>query len=458
MELRGKKAAILGMAQTGIETARVLRERSVEVVLYDAKNPSALGDSPSIAEEIGAKTVYGYNGSDSFGDVDFVIVSPGVPFEMPALLEAETRGIPVMAEIELAYRISPAPIIAITGTNGKSTTTVMAGKMMAAGGKHTLIGGNIAAEGYKMALITAAHLARPDSVIVAEVSSFQLERIIDFRPKVAALLNISVDHLDRHPDFQAYANIKGRIFSNQQVGDWAIVNADNEPSLAQAPINGPRVLKFSTKIEPEDGAFIRDGMVITRIDGKEKEILPASEIPLPGTINQENVLAACCVAEAMGVESESMARAVRETVPLPHRMNTVANIDGVKYIDNSMCTNVEAAIGSIESLKEPLIVIAGGKFKGGDIEKLASCFVNRAKHLVLIGASATDFEEAVRSKGYEKLTVCGSLESAVYKAKEEAKSGDVVLLAPACASFDMFKDFIDRGKQFQAIVAKLNKD
>ena len=330
----------------------------------------------------------------------------------------------------------------------------MIGKMLEADGRDTLIAGNVVAGDIRMALVTAAHKAKANSVIVAEISSFQLERTQRFRPRIAALLNVTDDHLDRHTNFEEYAALKTRIFANQGDGDWAIVNADDPVSSRLTP-RGPRVLRFSRVSEPEEGAFLRGDQMIVRIGGQETDVLSVEDIPLRGTHNQENALAACCAAAAFGAKPESIARAVREFKPIEHRMEPVAVIGGVEYLNNSMCTNVMAAVRSIEAIEEPVVVIAGGVHKGGDLRPLAKTIAAKAKHLVLIGNSAEELRDAMAVEGYDRITMSDSLRDAVLTAKAAASPGDVVMLAPVCASFDMFVDFEDRGRQFKEIVEEL---
>ncbi|MGC8863920.1 MAG: UDP-N-acetylmuramoyl-L-alanine--D-glutamate ligase, partial [Armatimonadota bacterium] len=357
-EYRGKRIAVIGMARTGLAVAEAMAGLGARVVLYDRKQASELGPAIEAAQRFGAEVRVGTDEVDLAG-VDILVPSPGVPETLPVLGEAVSRGVEVISEIELAYRLSRAPIIAITGTNGKTTTTVLTGRILTADGKDVFIAGNVAGAGIDMPLVTAAVRAGSDSVIVAEVSSFQLAWISSFRPRVAAMLNVSLDHMDRHNDIREYAATKARIFENQAASDWAVINAENSITAALARSLHSRVLCFARLSEVEEGAFVRGDDLIFRSRGGESRVCNRSDIRIPGEHNVENVLAAVCAALAFGASPESVLPAVREFDGVEHRLETVAVIDGVRYVNNSMCTNVEAAVRSIEAIEEPQIVIAG---------------------------------------------------------------------------------------------------
>jgi UDP-N-acetylmuramoylalanine--D-glutamate ligase len=447
----GKTIVVIGMARTGLAVASAMRKLGANVVLYDHKPESELAAAISQAHELGVETRLG-SIDVSLDGADMLVPSPGVPAHIPVFAEARRRGIPIISEIELAYRIAQAPIIGITGTNGKTTTTVLTGRMFQADARETAIAGNVVAGDIRKPLITAALETSADGFIVAEISTFQLEWISDFRPRVAALLNVTADHLDRHSGVEEYANLKARIFANQTPNDFAIINSDNPftASLAQS-LNG-RVMRFSRIIEPDEGGFIRGDELVIRHNGDEFVICRRSDILLRGEHNVENILAAACAAIALGVETESVLNAIRGFHPIEHRLEPVAVIDGVEYINNSMCTNIDAAVRSIEAIREPQIVIAGGKEKGLDFAPLAASFVRKVKHVVLIGADADLIHEAARSVGYDHISRAGSMNEAVDIARSIAVPGDVVVLTPACASFDMFSSFEERGQAFKQIV------
>lgn len=455
-EYQGRSIAVIGMARTGMAVAEVMKDLGARVVLYDRKPADEVADAIAEAERLGIEARPGTDTVD-FSQVDLLVPSPGVPANAPVFAEAARCGVEVISEIELAYRLSKAPIIAITGTNGKTTTTVLTGKMMMADGRDTYIAGNVVAGDIRLPLIQAAHSARADSVIIAEISTFQLEWIREFRPNVAMLLNVSADHLDRHASVEEYAQLKARIFENQQPDDFAVINAENPFTASLAPSLAGRVLKFAKMSEPEQGGFVRGDELVVRINGVETVICRKSDIGLRGEHNVENVLAAGCAAVALGAKPESIRDAVRNFAAVEHRLEPVAVIDGVQYINNSMCTNVDAAVRSVEAIDEPQIVISGGKDKGSDYAPLGRAFKKKAKHVVLIGADRALIRKAAEDAGFRAITEAESLPEAVYMARELASAGDVVVLTPGCASFDMFTSFEHRGQVFKETVRELER-
>ncbi|MDO8587971.1 MAG: UDP-N-acetylmuramoyl-L-alanine--D-glutamate ligase [Armatimonadota bacterium] len=450
-DYKGKRVAVIGMARTGMAVAAALRTLGAEVTLYDRKPAEELEDSLAEAARLGVAARPGID-APPLGGADLVIPSPGIPREAPVFVKAREMGIPVLSEIELAYRLSRAPIIAVTGTNGKTTTTVMIGKMLEADGRDTYIAGNVVAGDIRLPLVTAAVRATEKSVIVAEISTFQLEWIESFRPRIGALLNISRDHGDRHTNMDEYADLKASLFRNQRPDDYAIVNADHPLVMERTGGVKSRILPFSRLMEPREGAFVRGEELIVRLDGREVRICSKSEIPVPGEHNVENALAASLAAVAFGAEAGAVAEAIRAFTPIEHRLEPVEEIDGVLYINNSMCTNVDAVVRSIEAIDRPLVVIAGGKDKGSDWVPFAEVVKRSVKELILIGVSAPLIESAVRDAGYTRITNAASMDRAVEAARGLAEPGDAVLLAPGCASFDMFKGFEDRGRVFKSIV------
>ncbi|OFX14536.1 MAG: UDP-N-acetylmuramoylalanine--D-glutamate ligase [Armatimonadetes bacterium RBG_16_58_9] len=452
-----KSIAVIGMARTGLAVAEVVRDLGARVVLYDKKPGSELAEAMDLAARLGVEARAGTDEVD-FSDIDVLIPSPGVARTLPVFAEAQSRGVRIISEIELAYTLSRAPIIAITGTNGKTTTTVLTGRMLAADGRDVYIAGNVAASDIRLPLVTAAHKASEHSVIVAEISTFQLEWIRAFRPKIGVLLNVTSDHMDRHASVEEYAQLKTRIFENQTPDDLAVINAENPFTASLAPQLNARVLKFARKTPVDEGVFVAGDEVIVRLSGRETAVCARSDIPLRGEHNVENVLAASCAAMAFGAKPESVLEAIRAFRPVEHRLESVAVIDGVEYINNSMCTNVDAAVRSVEAINEPQVVIAGGKDKGSDYTALGEAFKRKAKHVVLIGADAHLIRAAAENAGFSAVTDAGSMEEAVEAARELAEPGDVVVLTPACASFDMFSSFEDRGRVFKQIVVSYKTD
>lgn len=454
MDYRDKNIAVIGMARTGLAVAEVMKDLGAQVTIWDRKSEAELGEAVQSARSLGVEFRLG---SDAIGlaGVDLVVTSPGVSISHPVFADAKSRGIEVIAEIELAYRLAKAPIIAITGTNGKTTTTVLTGKIFEADGRDTYIAGNVVAGDIRLPLIIAAHRAGPGSVIVAEISTFQLEWISTFKPKVAMLLNVSADHLDRHASIEEYAALKARIFENQASDDFAIINAENAFTSSLKGNLAGRVMEFARLRKVSEGGFVRGDELIIKINGLEQVMCNKSDIPLRGEHNIENLLAAGCAALAMGVKPESILKAVRTFQPVEHRLEPVAEIDGVKYINNSMCTNVDAAVRSVEAISEPQIVITGGKDKGADYTLYGGALKKHAKHVVLIGADKNLIRAATEKAGFTNITDAATLDEAVDIARSKAEPGDVIVLTPGCASFDMFTSFEHRGQVFKAKVKSM---
>jgi UDP-N-acetylmuramoylalanine--D-glutamate ligase len=358
----------------------------------------------------------------------------------------------VIGEIELAAQFLPGPIVAITGSNGKTTTTTLLGEIMTAAGFPALVGGNIGTPA-----ISLAERARPDTVIVLEISSFQLETIQTFRPKVAVVLNVTPDHLDRHRTFEIYTEAKARVFENQQASDFAVLNADDPTCVAMAGRTRAQVFWFSRQKEVQQGAWVRDSNIVFRDGSGQREIMQVSENPLKGGHNLENVLAAACAGTLMGCAPEKIREAVRDFKAVEHRLEFVATIRGVDYYNDSKATNVDATIKALESFPANIHLILGGKDKGSDYTVLNDLLRQRVKRVYTIGAAATKIESQIVSSknGGPEVVHAETLENAVRKGNAVAEPGDVVLLAPACASFDQFKSYEHRGKVFKEIVRAL---
>jgi UDP-N-acetylmuramoylalanine--D-glutamate ligase len=352
--------------------------------------------------------------------------------------------------MELAARFLRGPIVAITGSNGKTTTTTLTGEIMTTGGFSALVGGNIGTPA-----IALAERATPESVIVLEVSSFQLETIHSFRPKVAVILNVTPDHLDRHRTFEAYVDAKARILENQQSADLAVLNAADPTCVAMAARTKAQVFWFSRQKEVQQGAWVLDGNILFRDGAQQRQIMLVSEIPLKGAHNLENVLAAVCAGALMGCAAEKIRQAVREFKAVEHRLEYVATIRGVDYYNDSKATNVDAAIKALESFPANIHLILGGKDKGSDYTLLNDLLRQRVKRVYTIGAAAAKIESQI--KGVE-VVHADTLENALRKANAVAEPGDVVLLAPACASFDQFKNYEQRGQVFKEIVRALSAE
>jgi UDP-N-acetylmuramoylalanine--D-glutamate ligase len=452
MELKDKRVLVVGLGKSGVASALFLKARGARVTVSDTKSGDELRNEIPVLLDHGITVETGGHGERTFRGQDLIVVSPGVPVDAPLLVQARAMGEAVIGEIELAAQFLPGPIVAITGSNGKTTTTTLTGEILAAGGLPTLVGGNIGTPA-----ISLAERAKPESVIVLEVSSFQLETIQTFHPKVAVVLNVTPDHLDRHRTFEAYVDAKARIFENQRGDDFAVLNEDDPTCVAMAARTRAQVFWFSRQKEVKQGAWVRDGNILFR-DGRghqknvQSEIMLVSEIPLKGAHNLENVLAAVCAGALMGCAPEKIRQAVRDFKAVEHRLEFVATIRGVDYYNDSKATNVDATIKALESFPANIHLILGGKDKGSDYTVLNDLLRQRVKRVYTIGAATAKIESQI--KGTE-VVHAETLENALRKAHAVAQPGDVVLLAPACASFDQFKNYEERGRVFKEIVRGL---
>jgi UDP-N-acetylmuramoylalanine--D-glutamate ligase len=448
MELNNKRVLVVGLGKSGVASALFLKAHGARVTVSDTKSGDELHNEIPVLLDHGITVETGGHGERTFRGQDLIVVSPGVPVDAPPLVQARALGESVIGEIELAAQFLPGPIIAITGSNGKTTTTSLTGEIMTAAGFPALVGGNIGTPA-----ISLTDRATPETVIVLEVSSFQLETIHTFRPKVAVVLNVTPDHLDRHRTFEAYVDAKARIFENQQRTDFAVLNADDPTCVAMAARTNAQVFWFSRQKEVQHGAWVRHDNIMFRDSSGQREILQVAEIPLKGAHNLENVLAAVCSGTLMGCAPGKIRLAVRDFKAVEHRLEFVATIRGVDYYNDSKATNVDATIKALESFPANIHLILGGKDKGSDYTVLNDLVRQRVKRVYTIGAAAAKIESQI--KGAE-VVHAETLENAVRKANAVADSGDVVLLAPACASFDQFKSYEHRGKVFKEIVLALS--
>ena len=448
MELKDKRVLVVGLGKSGVASALFLKVRGARVTVSDTKSPDQLRDEIPLLLDQGIAVETGGHGERTFRGQDLIVVSPGVPFDAPPLVQARASGEPVIGEVELAAQHLPGPIVAITGSNGKTTTTTLAGEVLTAGGIPTLVGGNIGTPA-----ISLVGQAKPDTAVVLEVSSFQLETIDTFRPKVAVILNITPDHLDRHRTFQAYIEAKVRIFENQQASDFAVRNDDDATCRTLGDRSRGQVFWFSRKKELRRGAWVKDGQILFRDAQSQREIMLVSEIPLKGAHNVENVLAAICTGALMGCEPAKIRQAVLSFKAVEHRLEYVATIKGVEYYDDSKATNVDATIKALESFPKNIHLILGGKDKGSDYTVLNDLLRQRVKRVYAIGAAAEKIESHI--KGTVEVVHAETLENAIRRAAAVAQPGDIVLLAPACASFDQFQSYNHRGRVFKEVVHSL---
>lgn len=464
MEIENRKAVVVGCGKTGRSVAGFLVRRGARVTVTDAAAEAAMGASAAGLPALGVKLEFGGHRPETFAAADMIIVSPGVAHTIEPIATARAAGIPVLGEIELAFRFIPAPILAVTGTNGKSTVTLLAGEMLKASGLKVFVGGNIGTP-----LIDCVDAGDSPERVVAEISSFQLDTIAMFRPAVAVLLNITDDHLDRYPDADAYARSKGRIFANQGPADAAVINMA-DPAVrrvfaercAAGPHDPPR--RFIYGIDDEgrrpaekaDGrAWISDRAVCFETPEAGAFSIPRADILLPGRHNLENICAAGLAVLAAGGTPEGVTTAVRGFTGLPHRVQYVDTVNGVRYVDDSKATNVDAVARALEAFDGPVVLIMGGRDKGGSYAPLKSRFAGRVRHLVVLGEAAEIIAAALGDAA--PITRAATMNAAVRAAGAAAVAGDTVLLSPACSSFDMYDGYARRGEDFSRNVREMKR-
>jgi len=444
--LAGRRVTVVGLAKSGIAAARLLAAAGASVRGTDAKPVASLGAE---VVALGAAGVRLIDGPAAFDGADLVVVSPGVPIDGEQLAPARARLIPVIGELELAWRAMEAETIAITGTNGKTTTTALTGALLAGEPRPVFVGGNIGTPLAARALDFPA-----GGLVVAEVSSFQLETIEAFQPRVAAVLNVTPDHLDRHRTFARYLDAKARIFMNQTEHDCAVLNADDDATRGLASRTRAHVVWFSRQRTLDHGVFVHDGWLVARLNGHVDRICPLAEIQLRGAHNVENVLAATACALWTGIGIDAIRRAVARFRAVAHRIEFVRDIAGVAFYNDSKGTNVASTIKALESFEERIVLIAGGKGKGQDFTPLADAARGRVVHAVVIGEDGGRIAAALTGAGIA-VSAAQSMPAAIDAARSAARTGDVVLLSPACASFDMFNNYEHRGDVFKKLVEEL---
>jgi UDP-N-acetylmuramoylalanine--D-glutamate ligase len=445
-DVTNKRVTVVGAARSGLAAAELLARRGARVTLSDAR-----ADVPEAGylRGLGIALELGGHVPDTFTSADLVVLSPGVRPEQDVVLAARDRGIPVIAEIELASRWLRGRVIAITGTKGKSTTTALTGRILEAAGFKVTVGGNIGSP-----LSAQVSESTPDTFHVVETSSFQLEQIDTFHPWIAVMLNFSPDHLDRHPDVAAYGAAKARVFENQDAGDFAVINADDPAVLALARKGRAAARRFSVTGQIDFGTIVDDGWIVDRQPARSQRLVPLDAIHLLGPHLVNDVMAAATVGAIAGAAPEAMASAVDAFHGLEHAMELVAEVDGVRFVNDSKATNVESALRSIESFDRDLVPIMGGRFKGGDLRRLRDPLKARGKAVVAIGEARPLLRDALGD--VVPIEEADSFAAAIDRAYELAKPSGVVLLAPACASFDMFRDYAERGRRFKDEVKRLS--
>jgi UDP-N-acetylmuramoylalanine--D-glutamate ligase len=449
IELAGKQVLVVGLARTGVATALFCAARGARVTATEERPESQIAETAAKLRAAGVTLELGGHLPQTFVDQDLIVPSPGVSPMMPALAAARSLGIPVWSEIELAWRFLRGRLVCITGSNGKTTTTSLVGHILETAGLPVQVAGNIGTP-----LISRVDVSSDTGFTVVEASSFQLESISAFHPDVAVLLNLTQDHLDRHGSFEAYGRAKMRMFENQTENDAAILNAD-DAAVAQSAPSRPQVFWFSRQKRVASGCFLREDEIIFRREGAETVLLRTRDIGLRGNHNVENVLAAAAAAKLVGVEPDAIAEGVRTFAGVEHRIEFVAAISGVEYFNDSKATNVDATLKALDAFPGNVLVILGGKDKGCDYTILRPALRRHARMALLIGSAADKIEADLA--GVIPVERAGTMARAVEVASRSAKPGDIVLLAPACASFDQFDNYEHRGRVFKQLVRELEK-
>ena len=449
--MSAQNVVVVGVARSGVAAALLLAARGARVTLTDVRTDLDDLSVEPVLRRAGITLELGGHRTETFTGADLIVLSPGVPLQQSQVAAARRSGVPVLGEIELASRWLSGRIVAITGTKGKSTATTLTGRMFQAGGFNALVGGNIGTP-----LSSQVNESTPETFHIVEVSSFQLETTHTFHPWIAVLLNFSPDHLDRHASVDEYGAAKSRIFANQTERDWAVINADDPDALALARRGRAQRLLFAIDGQLDEGVFVKAGSVLQRRDGEETHLFPLSSVRLIGRHLVSDVLAAAAVARIAGVSADAMVRAVESFTGLEHALEPAGAVRGVSFINDSKATNIEAARRAIESFDRDLVVILGGRFKGGDLGRLSAPLAARRAAVVAIGEAQPLIHTALQ--GAVDVHDAASMAAAVRLAFTLAPPSGTVLLAPACASFDMFRDYAERGRVFKEAVRRLAEE
>jgi len=447
MDVAGRKILVLGAARSGVAASKYLVGEGAKVILSDIKKALDMQKIQEEVESFGIQTLWGDHPDVNKILPDLIIVSPGIPLTIPPLQDAFRANIPVISELELAFQFSQAPFIAITGTNGKTTTTALIGQLFKDVGRKVIIGGNIG-----IPLISEIKKLSSNDLVVAEVSSFQLETINTFKPRVAIILNITPDHLDRHGSMEGYRIAKAKIFANQREEDFLILNYDDPLVKELAYKTKSQVIFFSRRNKLEEGVYLQGGQLVINIGEGPISICQPQDISIKGNHNLENAMAAVAAGYILGLEPEEIKYTLVHFPGVAHRLEFVAEIKGIKFINDSKGTNPDASIKALEAYNEPIVLIAGGKNKGSNFSDFAENINDKVKELVLVGQAVPEIKNAVVEKGFTSYHEVKTFADAVFKAYELAEKGDIVLLSPACASWDMFDNFEQRGDVFKDLV------
>ena len=451
MEVKNKKVLVFGLGISGIGAGKILEAHGADVVLYDG-NQKLTEEKvrKQLGEDSNAKIVIGEFPEEILENLDMTVLSPGVPTDLPVIEKMRKQGVTVIGEVELAYQYGKGDVLAITGTNGKTTTTTLLGEIMKNYQDNVYVVGNIGTP-----YTTAASLMTDDTITVAEMSSFQLESIVDFRPRVSAILNFTPDHLNRHHTMEAYVNAKKNIAKNQTEDDYCILNYEDELTREFGKEVKAKVLYFSSQRKLEEGIYLEDGNIIYHYGNVSEKICHVDELQILGTHNHENVMAACAMAAVYGVPVEKIRESVKVFKGVEHRIEYVTEKDGVAYYNDSKGTNPDAAIKGIQAMNRPTVLIGGGYDKGSEYTEWINSFDGKVKKLILIGDTKEKIAEDARKCGFTDYEFADTFEEAVLTAAKIAESGEAVLLSPACASWDMFPSYEVRGEKFKEIVKSL---
>src|SRR3989338_2348123 len=448
LEVKGKKLLILGLARTGVAAARLANSLGADVMVSDIKSQEELNEHIKMLEGADVRFFLGYHTESLLKGIDLIVVSPGIQGTIPILLKARNMGIKIVSEIEFAYNFLQVPVIAITGTNGKTTTTKLINELLIAAGYRSLGLGNIGTPLSEFALNSQEY-----DYLVVEVSSFQLEEVVNFKPFISLILNITPDHMDRYKGIEEYSRTKYRIFEKQKKKDFLVLNYDDLMLRKLSPQTGASVLYFSTKEVINNGCFVKGGEIFFGFQNSVKAVCSLCDVKLEGLHNLENALAAITACSLCHVEPETIKKVLSEFKPPSHRIEFVRELNGVRFINDSKGTNVGAVVKSLMSYSSPIILIAGGRDKKGDFDMLRDLVKSKVKKLVLIGEAKEKIKKSLN--GFTHSINASDMNDAVKKSFEAASSGDIILLSPGCASFDMFNSYEERGVAFRRAVMGL---
>ena len=445
MEVKGKKVLVFGLGISGIGAGQILERHGAEVIMYDGNQKLTEEKiKKQLGEDSSAKIVIGDFPEEVLEKLDMTVLSPGVPTDLPVIEKMREQGITVIGEVELAYQFGKGDVLAITGTNGKTTTTTLLGEIMKNYQEDVFVVGNIGTP-----YTTAVEKMTDNTITVAEMSSFQLESIVDFRPRVSAILNFTPDHLNRHHTMEAYVNAKKNIAKNQTEDDYCILNYEDRLTREFGEEIKANVLYFSSQRKLEEGIYLEEGNIIYNYGGVKETICHVDELQILGVHNYENVMAAAAMGICAGIALDTIRTVLKGFAGVAHRIEYVATVDGVDYYNDSKGTNVDASIRAVLAMKKPIVLIGGGYDKGSSFDEWTKLFPGRVKHLVLIGVTAPKVRASAEKFGFTAISDCETFEEAVDLCREKAEDGDCVLLSPACASWGIFDNYEQRGDMFK---------